>query len=137
MNLDGTKSSDMLQEIPDLKNSYLELRISDDLKVNNLAQSWQNQHFPYESEPTAYDPKFSVLYANQVTAGLFNFNNNLTRLEVFNTDTTYHKDFPLPKLVEVIANDQIHIPTEKTLYTRSGMVHVIIDVIYKRFTTAL
>ncbi len=137
VNLDGVKSVDMFQEIPDLKNSYIELRISSDLKTNIFTQFWQNQAFPYGSKPAAYDPGFYFLYANQATVGLFNFNPSLTRLEVFRDDTISQKDFPLPKLVEVIANDQIHIPTEKTLYTRSGMIPVTIDVVYKRFTTVL
>ncbi len=137
VNLDGVKSDDMLQEIPNLKYSYLELRLSDNLKNNLFEQFWQNQAFPYGSKPTAYDPNFYLQYANQATVGTFNFNSTLTRLEVNKGDTALQKEFPLPKLIEVISNDQIHIPTEKTLYTKSGMVPVTIDVIYKRFTTVL
>jgi hypothetical protein len=137
VNLDGIKSTDMLQEIPNLKYSYVELRLSSDLKDNLFAQFWQNQAFPYGSKLTSYNPGFNVLYANQATTGLFNFNDRLNQLNLFRTDSTSQKDFPLPKLVEVIADDQIHIPTEKTLYTRTGMVPVTIDVIYKRFTNTL
>jgi hypothetical protein len=137
VNLDGIKSSDMLQEIPNLKYSYVELRLSSDLKDNLFVQFWQNQAFPYGNTPTSYNPGFNVLYANQATTGLFNFNDQLTRLNLFRTDSTSQKDFPLPRLVEVIGDDQIHIPTEKTLYTRAGMVPVTIDVVYKRFTNVL
>ena len=137
VNLDGTRSTDMLKEIPNLNNSYLELRPSSNLKNNLFTQFWQNQGFPYGSKPTAYDPEFYFTYANQATGAMFTFNDQLTRLNLFRTDNTSQEDFPLPKLVEVISGDRIRIPTEKTLYTKAGMVAVTIDVVYKRFTTTL
>lgn len=136
VNLDGTASINLLQEIPDLQNSNLELRLRENITPYTFEQSWQNQVFPYNSKPAGYEPGIVPMYANQPSVSLFTINNELNTFNVFRTtNTTDNPNFPLPKLVKVETDGLITVVTERTLYTKAGWVTVSVEVRYKKYTS--
>jgi hypothetical protein len=127
VNLDGLSSKNLLSEIPNLKYSYLKL-ISKGEGTRIYSQFWQNQFFqgPTDLPPINYDPSIIVGYLNQATVAAFIVKNDaliLSKLE---------GSFPLPNSVNIVDINHIGIEMNKRIYTKSGFMDVIIEVLYQR-----
>jgi hypothetical protein len=136
VNLDGTKSTNLVEEIPDLKHTYLELLIGTKTLPNGYAQFWANQSLDSEKKPAGYDPSILVMYLNQPTVARFKFNDDLTALSLSQEPSKdpHPEEFSLPQSVTIGQDNEITVKMKRTLYTRYGWVPVSITVTYARFT---
>jgi hypothetical protein len=136
VNLDGSKSTNLVEEIPDLKYTHLELRIGTTTGRNGYAHYWANQSLNSEKKPAGYDPSILVMYLNQPTVASFEFNDDLTALSLHQEPTKEPRseDFSLPESVTIGKDNEITVKMKRTLYTRAGWVPVSIVVTYARFT---
>lgn len=135
VNLDGTASTNMLDEITDLEENNLEVLI-DTKGPFLLVQSWPEQYFTSHVEPVSYNPSLVVNYVHQVTARPFSFDEDIRRIEV-NPDVPPIVDsnhFTFPKAVTVEADNRIQVVSLRRLYTRWGWKKVEITTLYQRFT---
>jgi len=136
VNLDGNKSTNLVEEIPDLKYTHLELRIGTKTGRNGYAHYWANQSLNSEKKPAGYDPSILVMYLNQPTVASFEFNDVLTALSLHQEPSKEPQPeaFSLPESVTIGKNDEITVKMKRTLYTQYGWVPVSIVVTYARFT---
>jgi hypothetical protein len=136
VNLDGSKSTNLVEEIPDLKYTYLELLIGTKTSPNGYAQYWANQSLNSEQKPAGYDPSILVMYLNQPTVASFEFNDDLTVLSLHQEPSKEPQPeaFSLPESVTIGKDNEITVKMKRTLYTRAGWVPVSIVVTYARFT---
>ena len=136
VNLDGNKSTNLVEEIPYLKNTFLELLIGKNGDYNGYAQFWANQSLSSEHKPAGYDPSVLVMYLSQPIVASFKFNDDLTALS-FSQEPSKDPQpevFSLPESVTVGKNDEITVKMKRTVYTRFGWVPISIVVTYARYT---
>jgi hypothetical protein len=135
VNLDGVASTNLLSEIPDLKNSDLEIRIYS-INQSLLVQFWPEQYFAYGPLPVAYSPNMVVHYLNQSVVRLFTFAPDLKQI-LLQPDTSPRPDsirFQIPSSVTIGDNDHIQVISPRSLFTRNGWKKVEVTVIYQRYT---
>jgi len=130
VDLDGTGHRNMLTEIQNLKNSYLELIVGS-FQTYVFSQFWQNQYFlGVEGTPISYDPSIVVDYMNQATVANFRFDDKLKTFVLSRSND--EPAFPLPESMKLIQDNLIKVTMSKRLFTRSGWETVKIDVVYKK-----
>jgi len=135
VNLDGTSSANMLDEIPNLADNNLELLI-DTKGPFLLVQSWPEQYFATHEEPSSYDPALIVNYVHQAKVRTSTFDEDIRQIHV-DPDIPPVVDsnhFTFPKAVTVEAGDRIQVVSPKRLYTRAGWKKVEITTVYQRYT---
>ena len=140
VNRDGVASTDMLAEISDLSQTWVEVRIYE-----------KNQHSPAPSflflhqwpkqellpvEPTTNNPFIRLSYATKVVVWPFSLDKSLAQL-LLEPNKSYLADpdvFSPLETVLVKENEQIEVTLTKRLYTTEGWKTVKIVTLYKRFT---
>jgi len=137
VNLDGVASTDMFNEIRDLPNSNVEVRI---YAIDNslFIQFWPEQYFADRITPGNYTANMHITYANQSSTRLFTFAPDLKKLNI-KPDATPLPDsihFPFPDSVTIKDNDRIQVVSPKQLFTRDGWKKVTITTLYERYTKA-
>jgi hypothetical protein len=132
VNLDGTPTTDILTEIPELANCDLEIRIVS--KDNFLfIHSWPEQ-FVCCPEPAGYDPSLAVNYARQGVTRTFSVDETNNRLDIHADTYQVAERFVFPSAVTIEGPDTIKIVFSKKLYTSAGWKTTTITTIYKRWT---
>lgn len=136
VNLDGNKSTNLVDEIPYLKNTFLELLIGKNADYNGYAQFWANQSLSSEHKPAGYDPSVLVMYLSQPIVASFKFNDDRTALYLSQEPSKDPQPevFSLPESVTIGKNDEITVKMKRTIYTRFGWVPISIVVTYARYT---
>lgn len=154
VNFDGKTSTDLVQEVPDLKadyQNYLELRIYGPNKYRSdkaflFTQWWPEQEIfipanktqRWEGEDIAYQPGLTVNYAMQGRVRNFAFTPDLTQLVIKPNDATDTKTahrWTLPENVMVVGGtNRIRVVNRRKLYTSQGVKEVVITTVYERFT---
>jgi hypothetical protein len=133
VNLDGTPSTDILTEIPELAECNLEIRIVS--KDNFLfMHSWPEQFVGYGPEPAGYDPSLAVNYARQGVTRTFSVDETNNRLEIHADTYQVAERFVFPSAVTMEGVDTIKVVFSKRLYTSAGWKTATITTIYKRWT---
>jgi hypothetical protein len=134
VNMDGAATTNILTEIPDLKNCDLEIRIVN--KDNFLIDpSWPEQLITGVL-PATYDPSRVVHYVRQGLTYTFTFDELNARLNVKPNQQpqTGPIQYSFPAVVTVEAPDTIKLEFSKKLYTSAGWKTVVITTVYKRYT---
>ncbi|HEX6426606.1 MAG TPA: hypothetical protein VF008_02925 [Niastella sp.] len=134
VNLDGTVSTDVLSEIPDLAECNLEILIVSKDKFL-LIQSWPEQYVGYP-EPAGYDPSLGVNYARQGVLRTFSLDETNNMLEVHADTYQVAERFVFPSAVTIEGAETIKIVFSKKLYTSAGWKIATITTTYKRYTMA-
>ncbi|HKG05192.1 MAG TPA: hypothetical protein VKB19_01970 [Pedobacter sp.] len=131
LNLDGSASSNLMSEIPNLEKVYLDLRVNKKTGPSIYSQLWPNQ---FLSTP---DPSGAVYvnFANQATGATFSIDLENMKLNVFRDRPD--PSFPLPLSVSILPNNRLKIIMEKNIYTPDGWSKVHVEVEYERFRTEL
>ncbi|MFT2010470.1 hypothetical protein ACMA1I_17480 [Pontibacter sp. 13R65] len=138
INLDGTASTDMLEEISDLPNMLLEVSIFGKNQHNPKPSFLFVHHWPQQSfgrvEPTDFDPNIKPLYARKVVVWRFAFDSDFTQLllEPQPPTLTDPELYTPPHSVLVKGNGLIEVTLSKRLYTTKGWKTVQIVSLYER-----
>lgn len=134
INMDGSKSSELLNEIPNLSNSWLELRIINHANLNLLDQMWPEQMLIYGSDTD----RPIIDYIFRSTPFAFDFDKDFSNILV-DTLNIAEKDKNhsiLPCSIRIFDDEIIVINFTKKLYTSEGWKLLEIESRYKRLTSA-
>lgn len=135
VNLDGTATTNILSEIPDLAHANLVILIV--AKDNFLfCQSWPEQYIGHNVIPSGYDPSLVVNYANQGVTRTFSLDATYNNIQV-KPDTNpppIAERFPLPTTVTVEGTNTVKVVFSKKLYTTAGWKTTTITTIYEQYT---
>ena len=136
INLDGKADKNVLNEIPELRMSYLELIVRGNVKKGVFSQFWQNQYFQgIEGKPVSYNPSILVNFQNQATVASFTADPKAKVLLL--SRASDQPDFPLPISVEVLEDQRIRIIHSKEIFTTTGWRTIVFEVVYKRFSPSV
>lgn len=128
VNVDGTASMDILEEMEDLKECELDIRIVEKDKFL-FSQLWPEQYVSPNPPPV-------INYACQGVGRWFSIAADNTTLLLKPDDLPpidpYHKTFP--QSVRITGTDSIEVILNKTLYTANGTQTVNITTLYVRYT---
>ena len=136
VDLNGRKSNDLLNEIPSLSDTFLELRI---YKGGYLfKQFWQEPFFSktYEYFPTVYNPENILMgYNLQGETHFFDFTSDHKKITVIRNKNSGSTDYKwtLPESVTIVGDESIEIITNRKMYTSDGIKMIKITSIYKRY----
>jgi len=140
INQDGKASTDMLEEISELPDMEIEVKIFGKNQYNPKPSSIFVHHWPKQwlgrVEPTSYDPSIKLSYDRKVVTWSFAFDSALTQL-LLKPEPTYLADPDLySPLQTVLVKDsgRIEVTLTKRLYTTAGWKTVQIVTLYERFT---
>ena len=140
VNLDGKASTNLLEEITDLPQSNIEVRIYGRNQYNPepsflFVHQWPKQEFRPEA-PGGYIPGLQPMYATKGFVQPFAFDASLTEL-VLEPQAYMRADpdlyTPL-QAVTVQSGDRIQVTFSKRLYTAKGWQTVQIVSLYERYT---
>jgi hypothetical protein len=141
VNMDGRASQDLLTEIPNLQNSYLELKFIERPIFNNKEDnaplfifSWQEQDLSYEYDKN----KPWVYYVNQSYPFHFSFNSGNTEIisiPAREMTTAEAERFVVPKTLRILKDDKLQTSFVKKVYTNSGFKLLTIQLLYERWTS--
>ena len=134
-NLDGISSYDLSNELPDMQNAKLEIRI-----INSgffWSQFWPQPFFSQGIIPSAYDPSFKPNFAMQSALRYIEFNEDLTQIfqlpDHISIDTFR---FPRADSILIEIEEQIEVRWHQSFYTPAGWQNVEVVALYKRYTMA-
>lgn len=137
INFDGKRTTDLVHEIPDLKNTYLQLQFTGENLPMYYSQIWINQEFFPEEKPIGYSPNVQVNFLRLRLNGTFMFENEGNTLQlsqaVPGNNNNADGRYALPESVTLSSNDIIEVVLKRTMYTQSGWVPMVIRVRYKRY----
>ncbi|QHT66586.1 hypothetical protein GXP67_07915 [Rhodocytophaga rosea] len=144
VNLDGKASTDMLEELPDLPNTLIEVRINRRNQYNSqpsfyFVHYWPKQELDlhgFQVEPTNYDPNITAQFSTKVVSWGFAFDPALTHLilEPQSTSLIDPDIFTPPQKIVIEGNERMEVTLTKRLYTSSGWKIVEIVTVYERYT---
>ena len=134
VNGDGLASTELLQEIPELKDSNLELRVNaKDAIYYELF--WQTQWFHSKTEGSISNPEredpdnLLIRYANQATWGTFDTDKSFTKI------TLYPEGSRDATTIEGKIQDKtITITYQRRLFTKAGWKDVNVTGQYLKFS---
>ncbi|ALI98579.1 hypothetical protein DC20_05840 [Rufibacter tibetensis] len=137
---DGNASTDMLAEIGDLSNSWVEVRVystgSNSAPASlTFIHQWPKQELT-PAEPTNDNPLSRLWYATKVVYWSFSFDSSRTRLllEPQPADQSNPELYTPAESVLVKGDGQIEVTLSKRLYTTEGWKTARIVTLYGRFT---
>lgn len=152
VNLDGTPSTNMLDEIPELqldnRTKYnVEMRIVGPSQYDpnpsfSFVQWWPEQSVRLGSkywdnnEPIAYNPALVLNYDFQSTLRKFSISQDLKKITVIPSENENPFRWQRPESVTVNADGTIQVVNKRRLYTSAGVKDVVITTVYKRYTMA-
>lgn len=136
LNFDGVASIDLEDELPDLGNCNLEIRLPENTRTNLFYESWPEQVFGGNgAAPASYDPSALIGYANQSVARTFQFSADrkaiLLEEDIPAIDQQVHTR---PETINILAGDRIEVIKLKRFYTTAGWQEVQVVTLYERYT---
>lgn len=135
LNFDGRSSVNLKDELIDIENSKLILRIRSLSDSYYFDEFWQEPDFGSRGAPATYDPFLYFLYANKGIGRTFEFAPDLKSIKLLpdypNTDTLI---YTRPSSILIRDGDLIEITKTKRFYTFSGWKYVRVVTLYKRYT---
>lgn len=150
VNLDGTVSTDMMLEIPELVTSqgqqyYTELRIYGPSQHSStpgflFTQWWPEQYIRVGNEEwdggqyLDYLPDRSVSYIFQGSVRRFSFSPDLKQITVQPNENERPFRWIRPESAMVDNTGRLRIVNKRRLYTRAGVKEVVITTVYERYT---
>ena len=139
LNEDGRASTNLSQEIPNLSNSDFEVLMGNNISTTYIGmavQSWQHQHVTRNWNYNSPDSLIVMGFANQPTPRYFNFNAELTRLQLEQRpESPADKGrYPAPESITGAGPEQLMVVTNRLLFVRKTWKLVRITVLYKRYT---
>ncbi|WP_256009786.1 hypothetical protein [Desertivirga xinjiangensis] len=145
INGDGNKSNDLLNEIPFLNESKVEIRISTDVLKNKYSgifeQFWPEQYFTIDGklqEPEIFDSSINISYQVQGLPRNVYIKEELRIIEVIEENEVPNgKRHTIPSSVSYKNDNTIEIETEKALLMREGWKTIKLNSIYRRTSTKL
>ena len=139
LNEDGRASTDLKVEVPSLANSDFELLIGNYSTESNFigmaVQFWQHQHVTRNWNYTSPDSLMVLGFVNQPTSRYFNFNKEVTQLQMEQIpDAPADKgQYPAPASVTVAGPEQLLVVTNRLLFVHKSWQPVRITILYKRY----
>lgn len=132
INMDGSKSAELLNEIPNLGNTWLELRIINHANLNLLDQMWPEQMLIYGSDIN--NPVID--YNLRSTPLTFDFNNDFSNIlvDTLNIPEKDKGQSIIPRSIRILDDEIIVIDFIKKIYTSEGWKLLEIESRYKRWT---
>jgi hypothetical protein len=137
LNFDGIASPDLKDELLNLSNCNLEMRLPKNTQTNFFIEFWPEQVFMGGNgdAPASYDPLAMVDYANQSAARTFQFSADrktiLLKADGASIDQQRHTR---PVAVNILPGDKIEIVKHKRFYTTAGWREVRVVTLYERYT---
>lgn len=137
LNFDGVASIDLKDELPNLVNCNLEIRVPKNTQINFFIEFWPEQVFGggNGAAPAAYDPGVEVHYPNQSVARTFQFSTDRTAMlldeDHAGIDQQRHTR---PETVIILPGDRIEVVKRKRIYTTAGWREVRVVTLYERYT---
>ncbi|HEY1022931.1 MAG TPA: hypothetical protein VGE06_11495 [Flavisolibacter sp.] len=137
LNFDGVASTNLQDELPNLSNCNLEIRLPKNTRTNYFNEFWPEQVFGGGNgdAPAAYDPFALVDYANQGVGRSFQFSMDrktiLLEQDHAGIDQLRHTR---PDLITILPGDRIEIVKRKRFYTLDGWKEVRVVTMYERYT---
>lgn len=152
VNLDGTVSTDLIREIPELevdaRTRYnVEIRIygpsSSSPKPSFSFMQWWPEQFIRTGvgkvwdggELIDYNPAYIVKHDFQGSFRGLTFSTDLKKLTVKPNENENPFRWVRPQSVTVENNGRLRVVNQRRLYTREGVREVTITTVYERFTT--
>lgn len=140
LNMDGFGNTYLFDENPEISKSGIELRINDEL--NLFTEYWPIEYISntgQEFDSSRYDPDYSISYAHYALGDAFQFNEDLTAIELLNktpmiSNGIVDTRFVYPSAVKIESDDTITVTTQRKLYTSEGYLSVKIVARYRRYT---
>ena len=137
LNFDGVASIDLKDELPNLGNCNLEIRLPKETKTNFFIEFWPEQVFGGRNggAPAFYDPLVEVHYPNQSVSRTFTFSSD--RKAILREEDYAGIDqqrFTRPESVTILPGDRIEIVKRKRFYTTAGWSEVRVVTLYERYT---
>ena len=140
INRDGKASTDMLEEISDLSQTWVEVRIYDKSQYNtkpsfSFIHQWPKQELR-PAEPTVNNPLTRLSYSTKVVFWSFSLDEALSQLNLEpNASYLAYPELYSPlETVLVKENGRLQVTLTKRLYTTEGWKTVQIVSLYERFT---
>ncbi|MDQ1089921.1 hypothetical protein [Siphonobacter sp. SORGH_AS_1065] len=156
VNLDGTASNNMLEEMQELtygnnQQYSVELRIykgtssSSSNKSNYLfTQWWPEQYINVGSgvewnggDFLDYNPKLSVSYLMQGTVRTFDFLEDLSRISVNAESNENPYRWVKPSSITISKDGRLTVVNKRHIYTKAGVKEVTITTVYERYTMTM
>ena len=140
LNMDGLRNTYLFYENPEISKSKIELRINDDL--NLFTEHWPIEYISNtgkEFDSSRYNPDYSISYAHYAFGGVFQFDEDLTTIELINktpliSNGVVDTRFVYPTSVKIESDNTITVTTLRKLYTSEGYLSVKIVARYRRYT---
>lgn len=136
LNGDGQASANLVEEIPALVESNVEVRIGRfPLKedyIGFIDQSWQTQ---FLVPVRGYSDSLVVGgFVNAMTHRSFTFNAARTQLLTEQLPTVANDQYPAPVSIMVVNSEELVVVTNRTVFVHSTWQPVRITARYKRYT---
>jgi hypothetical protein len=137
LNFDGVASFNLKDELLNLGNCNLEIRLPKNPQANFFIEFWPEQKFSGGdgSAPASYDPLVEVHYPNQSVARTFYFSADrkaiLLDVDDAGIDQQRHTR---PETITILPGDRIEIIKRKRFYTTAGWREVRVVTLYERYT---
>jgi|GEM_PF-2200262 len=137
LNFDGVASFNLKDELPNLVNCNLEIRLPKNTQINFFIEFWPEQVFggANGAAPSAYDPLVEVHYPSQSVARTFQFSADKTALLLEEDHGSIDQQrYTRPEAVTVLPEDKIEVVKRKQFYTTAGWREVRVVTLYERYT---
>jgi hypothetical protein len=137
LNRDGQASTNLVEEIPDVKSSDVILLIKEDGSFKMFEQFWPQPNVTHNWNYSSPDSLMVQGYANQIVPRYFAFDKSVTKLIVEPSPPSATNDgrFPVPEVVAIEKGDQLRVTVQRSLFTRKGWQLIRITTTYKRYTS--
>ena len=134
---DGRASTNLVEELPDVKASDVILLIKEDNSFKLFEQSWPQPNVTRDWNASNPDSLIVQGYAIQLSPRSFTFDKSVTNLLIESgpVSATDAGRFPTPEVAAIEPGDQLRIVVQRALFTRKGWKLVRITSVYKRYTS--
>lgn len=137
LNLDGLASVELRDEMPELIDCNLEIRIPKQSSQNSFNEFWPEPYFEglAGASPTTYNPNVTIMYARQGVTRTFQFSSDIKTILLHPDENGINQQrHTRPSEVNILAGDVIEIIKTKRFYTSSGWKEVRVVTQYERYT---
>lgn len=140
VNMDGSRSRDLLLENPEIARAFIELNIFEDSNI--FLEHWPIEYIGVpageELDSTQYKSHYSLNYARYAIASYFDFDaetNHITLIDpepVIDYTGKVDTRFVFPESIKMVTDDVVEAISIRNLYTKDGYVTVEITANYQR-----
>jgi hypothetical protein len=135
LNFDGVASIDLKEELPNLGNCNLEMRLPANTQTNLFIEFWPEQVFGGGPAPAAYDPSVTVHYPSQSVTRTFQFSADEKAILLEEDPAGIDQQlYTRPATINILAGDRIEVIKRKRFYTTTGWKEVRVVSLYERYT---